>query len=554
MADSDRRTHPGTHPTGAPPAPTGSGRPTRRALLSAATAGGAALGASWLLSGCSSGTGGPTGGTANGALPAAAPAGRPGRGGTLRIARPPASEAETLDPASALSAYEYLGALYNRLVRIGPDGLLAPDLAESWEPDDRARTWTFRLRRGVAFHDGRPFTSADAAYTLRHILDAATASPQAAVLEPLIDPKTLRTPDAHTLVVPLKTPNAEFPTLLTHYNCYVVPDGSARSIGRTGIGTGPFRLVSFTAAGPGRVTAYQDHWAGRPVLDAVDFYSVADMQARSNALLAGQVDLLSQTNLDFATARVVAASDRATIARVKDAQWYVLPMLTTERPFTDVRVRQAMKLAYDPEHILKVALQGAGTLGWDNPVPPGDPYHRADHPVHDPERARHLLKRAGQEGLAVDLYTSSYDPIFTPMALAYQESARRAGIRVRVRTAAADSYYTQIWMKKPLMATYWYTGRPVDQLLNQVFRGGSGYNETAWSDKTFDALLDRARSETDDRRRRELYGEAQTLVIEKGGAMTPMFADRLVGISRKVRGYAEHGFEFDYLGIGLKGA
>ncbi|CAM5685686.1 hypothetical protein SANTM175S_01320 [Streptomyces antimycoticus] len=110
----------------------------------------------------------------------------------------------------------------------------------------------------------------------------------------------------------------------------------------------------------------------------------------------------------------------------------------------------------------------------------------------------------------MDLYTSSYDPIFTPMALAYQESAGRAGIRIRVKTAAADSYYTQIWMKKPLMATYWYTGRPVDQLLNQVFRGGSSYNETAWADKEFDALLDRARRETNraagasctDRRRR----------------------------------------------------
>ncbi|WP_236670501.1 ABC transporter substrate-binding protein, partial [Streptomyces antimycoticus] len=85
--------------------------------------------------------------------------------------------------------------------------------------------------------------------------------------------------------------------------------------------------------------------------------------------------MLSQTNLDFATARVIAASDRATIARAENAQWYVLPMLTTEKPFTDVRVRQAMKLAYDPEHILKAALQGAGTAGWDNPVPPNDPAH-----------------------------------------------------------------------------------------------------------------------------------------------------------------------------------
>lgn len=513
--------------------------PGRRSVLAA--------GAASLLAGC-------TGVASTPVLPAAAAKGAPDRGGTLRIARPPASDAETLDPASALSAYEYLGALYNRLVRVDPGGELAPDLAESWEPDSKARTWTFRLRKGVTFHNGRPFTSADAAYTLRHILDKATASPQAAVLAPLVDPEQLRTPDAHTLVVPLKSPNAEFPSLLTHYNCYVVPDGSAKSVGRTGIGTGPFRLESFAPAGPGRVTAYRDHWAGAPVLDAIAFYSVADMSARSNALLAGQVDLLSQTNLDFATARVVAASDRATIARVKNAQWYVLPMLTTEKPFTDVRVRQAMKLAYDPERVVKVALQGAGTAGWDNPVPPSDPVHLSAHPEHDPEQARHLLKKAGQEGLAVDLYTSSYDPLFTPMALAYQDSARRAGIRIRVKTASADSYYTQIWMKKPLMATYWFTGRPVDQLFTQIFRSGSSYNETAWSDKDFDALLDRARAETDDTRRRELYGEAQTTVIERGGAMTPMFADRLVGISRKVRGYAEHGFEFDYLGIGLKGA
>ncbi|MFG2344578.1 ABC transporter substrate-binding protein [Streptomyces phaeochromogenes] len=521
--------------------------PGRRSVLAAATAGAASLGASWLLTGC-------TGASAAPALPTDAKGGTPDRGGTLRIARPPASDAETLDPASALSAYEYLGALYNRLVRVGANGDLVPDLAESWEPDAKARTWTFRIRAGVTFHDGRKLTSADAAYTLRHILTKETASPQAAVLAPLIDTKKLRTPDAHTLVVPLKTPNAEFPSLLTHYNCYVIPDGSARGIGRTGIGTGPFKLESFTPAGPGRITAYEDHWAGRPVLDAIDFYSVADMSARSNALLAGQVDLLSQTNLDFATARVVAASDRATIARVENAQWYVLPMLTTEKPFTDVRVRQAMKLAYDPEHVVKVALQGAGTAGWDNPVPPSDPAHITAHPKHDPEQARHLLKKAGHEGLTVDLYTSSYDPVFTPMALAYQDSAKRAGIRIRVKTASADSYYTQIWMKKPLMATYWYTGRPVDQLFTQVFRSGSSYNETAWSDKNFDALLDRARQETDDERRRELYGEAQTFVMEKGGAMTPMFADRLVGISRKVRGYAEHGFEFDYLGIGLKGA
>jgi peptide/nickel transport system substrate-binding protein len=138
------------------------------------------------------------------------------------------------------------------------------------------------------------------------------------------------------------------------------------------------------------------------------------------------------------------------------------------------------------------------------------------------------------------------------MALAYRDSVAEAGIDITVRNASADSYYTQIWMSKPLMATYWYTGRPADQLLNQVFRGGSSYNETAWANEAFDDLLDAARATADEDRRRTLYQDAQRMVVDEGGAMTPMFADRLVGLSRNVLNYHETGFEFDYLNIGLR--
>lgn len=515
---------------------------SRRALLT----GLGALGAASLLESCGTGSAAPS------ALPETAATGRAARGGVLRVARPPASSAETVDPASALCAYEYLGALYNKLVKTDRTGRAVPDLAESWDVTPDARTWTFHLRRGVTFHDGRPFTAADAAYTLRHILDPATASPQAGVFAPLLDPAALTTPDEHTLVVPLRTANAEFPSLLTSYNCYVIPDGTGDRIGATGIGTGPFRLESFTPAGRGRVVRNPDYWDGTPVLDAIEFYAVADTQARSNALLAGQIDLISQTNLDFATARVVNASSKATVARVPYGQWYVLPMLCTAEPFTDVRVRRAMKLAYDPAAVLDLAAQGTGTVAHDNPVPPDHPYWTDYSVPRDPDRARYLLKRAGHDGLRVELYTSGYDPLFTPMALAYQDSVAEAGIRVELRTVTADSYYTDVWMKQPLCATYWYTGRPIDQLFNQIFRSGTDYNETAWSDPRFDGLLDAARRELDPDRRRRLYQDAQRHVVDNGGAITPMFADRLVGISRDVVNYAEYGFEFDYVGIGFR--
>ncbi|WP_445337614.1 ABC transporter substrate-binding protein [Clavibacter sp. CFBP 8614] len=517
--------------------------PSRRAVL-AGTAGIAGLGL-LALTGCATGANSTT-------IPEAAATGTAARGGRLRVARPAASAAETLDSASSLSAYEYLGALYNRLVRLDEKGQTIPDLAEEWAASADGATWTFRLRRGVRFHDGSTFTAADAIASIQHILDPATASPQGGVLADMIGPDSMSAPDPYTLRFQLLTPNAEFPSLLTAYQCYIAPAAAIGTIGRTGIGTGPFRLSSFHPAGSGSVEAFEDHFAGRPVLDGIDFSSIQDTTARVNALLAGQIDLISQTNLDFATARVVSASSRATVARVVDAQWYTIPMLATSDEFRDPLVRKAMKLAYDPEQIVATALQGTGTPARDNPVPPSlAAFVDVDRP-YDPDQAKALLAKAGVAGLKTEIHTSSYESVFTPMAVAYRDQVKAAGIDLTVRSSSADSYYTEIWMQKPLMVSYWFTGRPIDQVLNQIFRTGSSYNESAWSNPTFDALLDDARATMDDAKRLMLYQDAQRLVVEDGADMTPMFGDRLVGISRDVVNYREYGFEFDHLTIGFR--
>jgi len=532
------------------PRPGGEARgPSRRTVLAGA-AGLASLAGLLTLAGCAPARSDPT-------IPEAAATGTAQRGGRLRIARPAASAAETLDSASSLSAYEYLGALYNRLVKLDEQGVTVPDLAEEWSATPDGVTWTFRLRSGVRFHDGRRFTAADAIYSIEHILDPETASPQGEVLAAMIGPGSMSAPDPLTLRIELLTPNAEFPSLLTAYQCYIIPEGSADpangpTIGTTGIGTGPFRLSGFEPAGTGSIEAYDDHFAGRPALDGIDFYSIQDTTARVNALLAGQIDLISQTNLDFATAQVVSASSTATVARSANAQWYTIPMLFTSAEFSDPLVRQAMKLAYDPQAIVDTALQGTGTAGWDNPVPPTQAVWLDEQREYDPEKARALLKKAGREGFRTDIHTSSYESVFTPMAVAYRDQVKQAGIDLVVKNASADSYYTQIWMQKPLMVSYWFTGRPIDQLLNQIFRTGSSYNESAWSNPTFDALLDDARAEMDDSRRATLYQDAQRLIVEDSADMTPMFGDRLVGIGRDVVNYREYGFEFDYLQIGLR--
>ena len=521
----------------------GSGRGrgmSRRTLLGAA-----ALAAPLGLSACGSSGSGPS-------AESTAVSGTAAKGGTMRIARPPASAAESLDPASSLSAYEYLGTLYNRLVKQAEDGSVLPDLATSWESSADSVTWTFTLREGVKFHNGKAFTSADAAYTLAHILDPKIQSPQAGVLSPFLSTSGISTPDAKTLVVKLSSPNAEFVSLLMNYNCYVIPEGSSSTIGTTGIGTGPFKLKSFVPAGQGTVLANSDYFGGAPVLDAIQFTAIADIQARVDALLAGQVDLIAQTNIDYATSKTVTASSIATTATVKNAEWYVLPMLTTASPFTDVNVREAFKIAYQPQDLLDLALYGRGTVANNNPVVPSDANYLDYTVTPDPDKAKSLLKAAGLGSPLQQLYTSTYDAVLTPLALAYQSSVKDAGINISIQTASADSYYTDVWMTKPFCVSYWYTGRPIDQLLNQIFRAGSSYNETSWSDAQFSALLDDARRESDAAKRKVYYQDAQKILVDSSGSIVPFFADRTTGLSKKVVNYKEYGFEFDYLHIGFK--
>jgi peptide/nickel transport system substrate-binding protein len=239
------------------------------------------------------------------------------------------------------------------------------------------------------------------------------------------------------------------------------------------------------------------------------------------------------------------------VVEVKNAQWYTLPMLCTAAPFTSLAVRQAFKLAYDPTQVMKLAIQNHGVIGHDNPVPPDDPNYIDYSVTPDPDKAKSMLKKAGHAGLKLDLYSSDYDSVLTPLALAMKDSMANAGITLNIQNSPSDSYYTKIWMQKPFMTSYWYTGRPIDQLLSEIFQTGSSYNESKLSNPTLDGLIASARKETDDAKRKSLYQEAQKLLVDKSGTIMPFFASRMTGISKKVVNYHESGFEFDYVNIGL---
>lgn len=183
--------------------------------------------------------------------------------GTLRQAHEVGfGNASDVDPISKSRVFVVTEKVMNRLVRPGLDGKPAPDLALSWSANTTATEWTFKLREGVNFHNGKPFTAADVVYSLKRVQDPKLDSPARASIK-MID--KIEAVDAKTVKMTLGAPYADLPLVLTDYRLMMIPDGSGDTIKTTGIGTGPFKLEKFDAQGTTTLVANMNYFDGPQV-------------------------------------------------------------------------------------------------------------------------------------------------------------------------------------------------------------------------------------------------------------------------------------------------
>ena len=435
---------------------------------------------------------------------------------------------ESLDPISQYRFFDVNARLYNRLVRADSRGLPVPELATTWSPNDDATEWTFTLRDGVKFHDGKMLTAADVAYTFNRVIDPAVDTPVRAVLGIISRVEAL---DDLTVRFVLSAPHADFPLLLTDYRALVLAEGSAETIEQTGNGTGPFRLEMLDLEGVTRMVAFDDYWEGVPKHGAVEIYPIPDATATLQAFLAGQIDIYS------ATVAEVPLFDPAQfhVQYLVSGGWEGMVMRTDTPPFDDVRVRRALRLVADRQQMLDLALgQNGGSIACDSPVWPGDPYYQQMSCPQDIELARELLAQAGYaDGITVDLYLSDLSQTWVTLAEVYQQQAAQAGITVNLNLTSSDGYWSDVWMIEPFTFTSWGQ-RPADQILNEGWRGGADWNETYWNRPDFDSLLDRARSALDFAGRKQLYAEAQEMLWMEGGALIPYFTNTVRAVNNAV--------------------
>ena len=460
---------------------------------------------------------------------------QPVQGGTLRLGIGSFDSGETLDPQVSETKFmqNLQWQLRNNLIEVGAGGVLIPELATSWEANDDLTVWTFQLREGVQFHNGKTMTSEDVVFSLKLHMGEDSLSQVKALAAVMSE---VEATGQNEVTITLHSGNAGFPAVMSLTCLYIVPADDMNF--DAGIGTGPYILDVYEPGVKSVVRRNPNYWkADRAHFDSVEMLAIRDVNARTTALQTGQIDAMNA--VDPTTGGLLAAMPGVDLVQTQGKVHYAFSMNTTDPLFADVRVRKAMKLAINRQDIVDKVLNGYGSIANDQPISSAYVYHDGDIPQHeyDPEQAKSLLAAAGAEGLATTLHAS--DTPFTgavDAAQLYSEHAAAAGINITVAREPEDGYWSNVWGKKPFFASRWSGRANEDLMLSLAYsrKAIGGYNETSWDNDAFNTALDAARGEKDDARRRELYAECQMLIAEEGGMVAPVFADFLDAKSSKV--------------------
>ena len=231
-----------------------------------------------------------------------------------------------------------------------------------------------------------------------------------------------------------------------------------------------------------------------------------------------------------------ASSNKFKMMEVPTGNWRGLVFRTDVAPFTDVRVRQAVRMAADREELIKLIMGGAATVACDTPVKPDDQYRADIKCPQDIAGAKKLLADAGfPDGIDIEVYVATLEPTWPILAEAYQQQAAEAGIRVTIKQVPSDGYWSDTWMQKTVSATRW-NERPADSALHEIYLSSAKWNESYYNDAGFDALLGKARRELNFDKRKALYVQAQEHLHDTAGTLIPYHVSKLYVMNSRVDG------------------
>ncbi len=328
---------------------------------------------------------------------------------------------------------------------------------------------------------------------------------------------------------PLADPVVTKPEALAEYTFGVVP---ADYDPKNPVGTGAFKYESFTPGKDSVFTRYPDYWGDKALVEELHIQDFADPNAQVNALQAGQIQTID--NLPYNLIKTLKKQG-GQILDSDTGAWVPFTMRVDQKPFSDVRVRQALRMICDRQQMIDQALSGYGTLGNDL-YAPFDPAFAKDLPqrTQDIDQAKSLLKQAGQEGLQIQLFTGDDIGSVAPAtASLFVQQAKKAGVDVKV--VKKNPFYGDDYLSYSFGQDFWNTRNYLPQVAVSSLKSGT-YNETHFDNPKFNALIASAQKETDEAKRTTLLQDAQEIEYNEGGFIIWGFRRSVDGISSKVKG------------------
>jgi peptide/nickel transport system substrate-binding protein len=429
---------------------------------------------------------------------------------------------------------------------------LKPVLAESWTPNSTADVWTFKIRQGVKFHDGKALTADDVVYTYQLQSDPKNTSNALSNFGGVLSPSGVQKVDDFTVAFHLEAPNGNFPYLTSsdNYNMIIIPNGYNPADWQSSfIGTGPFVLKSYTAKVGASFTRNESYWGTKALPAGTQFTFYADQTPEILALSNGSIDVVGQ----FAVAgaeQLLTSGAPYNIIRLRSSAHRELSMRCDQAPFTDPRVRQAIALTLDRPAIVQALFKGYADLGNDSPFAPVFPSTNTSvaQRTQNIAKAKSLLAAAGHpSGFTTHLTTEQFleSPEYAQIGA---QSAKAIGVTVGLTVESSSAYYGKAtfgnsdWLDATMsLVDYGHRSVPNVFLTAPLetinAKSGTGsWNAAHFSNSQYDSLVAQYIATIDLSSQRTIAGKIETLLLDQTPVIFGYFYNYLTATGKTVSG------------------
>jgi oligopeptide transport system substrate-binding protein len=472
----------------------------------------------------------------------------------------------TLDPAisSEMSSHIYVMHIFSGMVRFDSELKPVPDIADHWVVSDDGKTYTFYLRKDVKFHDGRPLTAQDMKFSLERACNPATGSQTASTyLNDIVGAREMiggkadnlsgvTVVDDYTLKITIDAPKAYFLSKLAYPTAFAVDKKNVESgpnWWKKPIGTGPYKLTKWDEGSLIVLQPNQDYYGKKGTVN-VAFMLLAGLSM--SLYETGKIDVVDvyKNNIDRALDKEGPLYDQLHVYPEFSLQY--IGFNTSKPPFDDIYVRQAFCYAVNKDRIISV-LQKNMVAGAAGIIPPGMPGYNKDVKglTYDPVKARELLAKSKYGSadklppitMTIPGAGANIDDFLGAILLDWKQNL---GVTVNVRLLDPLLFnYHLLDEGDEIFTLGWIADYPDPQnFLNTLFYTGGQYNNSHYSNKDLDALLDRAAVEMDESKRIVLYQQAEQLVVDQAPVLPLWFGKNYVLVNHRV-----HGYDIDPLGV-----